>query len=168
MRAPPKGSWHDVTERQNGTLLLLRAVSSFLALPGMVAFVVPYLLLPEPHQRAPFDPFGLIAGIPGLALLVWTAVAFSRHGRGTIAPWDPPRSLVTHGAYRVSRNPMYIAVLLVLAGWAMAFQSTALAVYAGCVAVAFHIRILVHEEPSLERLFKNEWAVYCSRTPRWL
>jgi protein-S-isoprenylcysteine O-methyltransferase Ste14 len=148
--------------------LLLRAVSSFLVLPGIVAFVVPFLLRPVPHERAPFDPLGLIAGIPGLALLVWTTVAFSRYGRGTIAPWDPPRALVTHGAYRVSRNPMYIAVLLVLAGWALAFHSPALAVYACCVGIAFHIRILVHEEPSLERLFKNEWVVYRSRTPRWL
>ena len=63
---------------------------------------------------------------------------------------------------------MYIAVLLVLAGWAMAFQSTALAVYAGCVAVAFHSRVVLFEEPWLARTFPADWDEYRRRTPRWL
>jgi protein-S-isoprenylcysteine O-methyltransferase Ste14 len=63
---------------------------------------------------------------------------------------------------------MYIGVTLVLVGWAAAFHSLALAAYAACVAAAFHVRVLVHEEPFLARTFGNKWTAYRSRTRRWL
>jgi protein-S-isoprenylcysteine O-methyltransferase Ste14 len=40
-------------------------------------------------------------------------------GRGTLAPWEPPRALVVSGPYRHSRNPMYVAVLVILSRWAV-------------------------------------------------
>jgi hypothetical protein len=66
----------------------------------------------------------------GVTLLIWCARAFLLSGEGTLAPWDPPRHLVTTGPYAVSRNPMYVAVFLILIGWAIAFASWPLLGYA--------------------------------------
>jgi protein-S-isoprenylcysteine O-methyltransferase Ste14 len=93
---------------------------------------------------------------------------FYTAGKGMLAPWTPPRELVVSGLYRYSRNPMYVGVLLVLAGWAAGFQSRALAIYAIAVAAAFHLRILLHEEPYLARTHDERWTRYRADVPRWL
>lgn len=87
-----------------------RALLAFLVLPGIVAFTVPALLLwPEITTRAP-RAIGLIPLIAGVFLLAWCVRDFYVAGKGTLAPWDPPRNLVIVGLYRISRNPIHIAV----------------------------------------------------------
>ena len=83
--------------------------------------------------------------------------------RGTLAPWDPPKCLVAVRLYRFTRNPMYLSILLLLAA-----GSRWLAGYAGCLAILFHIRVVLHEEPWLRRNFPDAWASYSARVPRWL
>jgi protein-S-isoprenylcysteine O-methyltransferase Ste14 len=56
-----------------------------------------------------------------VGLYVWCAGAFTFIGKGTPAPIDAPRILVTQGAYRWMRNPMYVGVLLVVFGEAILF-----------------------------------------------
>ena len=104
----------------------------------------------------------------GFAGLLWCVRDFYVAGRGTLAPWSPPRRLVAVGLYRYSRNPMYVAVLAVLAGWGLSFGSAGHLVYAGGVAVAFQLRVVLHEEPWLARTFAEDWDTYRRRTPRWL
>lgn len=89
-------------------------------------------------------------------------------GEGTLAAWDPPRHLVTSGPYRWSRNPMYVAVTAVLAGWALLFGSRTLGLYTLLVFVAFWIRVRFVEERWAAHRFPLEWPSYRSRTPRWL
>jgi len=95
--------------------------------------------------------FLALPGRVAFAAPLWLA----RHGR-TVAPWAPPRKLVTSGPYRLSRNPMYIGVIDVLLGYALA------------VAIAFHLRVLVSEEPWARRTFGADWEDYRARVPRWL
>jgi protein-S-isoprenylcysteine O-methyltransferase Ste14 len=148
--------------------MLGRAVFAFLLLPGMVAFVVPvFLLRPVSSARV----FHLIAIAPltvGTVLLLWCVRDFYVSGKGTLAPWSPPRRLVVVGLYRWSRNPMYIAVSLILIGWAMAYRSTTLLTYAVMVMLAFHLRVVLGEEPWLARTHGEEWERYKLRVPRWL
>ena len=132
---------------------------------GIVAFAVPLWLAP-PLQS--FMWLGLPVLLPGVAVLLWCVWAFYAAGKGTLAPWSPPRHLVTVGLYRYSRNPMYVGVLLILLGWAVGFQSWPLALYAAAVTLAFHLRVVFGEEPVLARHFGEEWRTYCRRTPRWL
>ena len=100
--------------------------------------------------------------------LLWCVWSFYTQGRGTLAPWSPPRTLVTSGLYRYSRNPMYVGVLLILAGWAVGFRSWPLALYAAGVAVAVHLRVILHEEPFLARAHGDAWTAYRARVRRWL
>jgi protein-S-isoprenylcysteine O-methyltransferase Ste14/pimeloyl-ACP methyl ester carboxylesterase len=146
--------------------MLIRALLAFLALPGVVAVAVPLLVLRP--RGAGFNPLALIPIAAGAGLLVWCIREFSVAGKGTLAPWEPPRHLVSSGLYRISRNPMYLAVTLILIGWAIGFSSRLLLGYALLVAIVFHLRVLLHEEPSLARTHRDEWKRYSARVPRWI
>ena len=146
--------------------MFLRALIAFLVLPGVVAFLMPALIgLRQPFR---FSLFGSTVLGVGLLVLLWCVYAFYVTGKGTLVPWAPPQRLVTVGLYRFSRNPMYIGVLLVLFGWTLLFQSAALGWYAAMVALAFHLRVLLGEEPWLARTHGAEWHAYERAVPRWL
>jgi len=149
--------------------MLWRALFAFLALPGIVAIAVPaWYAARALRAGASFHPVGLLPLVLGFALLLWCVRDFYVAGKGTLAPWSPPRHLVTIGLYRHSRNPMYVAVTLMLMGWSLSFASSGLALYAVCVIVAFHLRVVLAEEPWLARTFGAQWEEYRARVPRWL
>jgi len=145
--------------------LFWRALTAFLILPGMVAFVVPFLLRP-PNAR--IHSIGLLPLSVGTFLLLWCVRDFYVAGRGSLAPWAPPVRLVIVGLYRFCRNPMYVAVLTILCGWALTFHSGGLWAYTACIAVAFHSRVVLFEEPWLARTHGAAWDAYRARVPRWL
>lgn len=147
--------------------LFVRALLAFLALPGVVGYLVPWLIADPPSAPAP-QAGGLAVMLFGTALLLWCVRDFYVAGHGTLAPWSPPRRLVVTGLYRISRNPMYVAVVTLLVGWALAFRSWPLAIYAGCVAIAFHLRTVFGEEPWLAKTYGEDWDRYRARVPRWL
>src|SRR5512139_735004 len=143
-----------------------KAVFAFVALPGTVAFIVPLtFFLPRPSVL--LDRYGLIPLLLGVTLLLSTVREFYVAGRGTLAPWSPPDQLVTTGLYSLSRNPMYVAVVLVLLGWAALFHSVALLVYAVAIAAAFHLRVVLGEEPWLAQTHRGSWLRYSAQVPRW-
>lgn len=150
----------------NTSSLFWRALVAFLLLPGTVAFVVPLFLLRPPN--APFHATGLPLLVIGTLLLLWCVRDFFAAGRGSLAPWAPPKNLVVVGLYRLSRNPMYVAVLLILCGWAVAYRTRGLWLYAAAIAIAFHLRVVFYEEPWLSRTHGDAWTEYRSRVPRWL
>jgi protein-S-isoprenylcysteine O-methyltransferase Ste14 len=59
---------------------------------------------------------GMITVSAGAAVALWCIFTFIWIGRGTPAPFDPPRRLVIRGPYRFVRNPMYLGAALALAG----------------------------------------------------
>ena len=148
-------------------MLVLRALLAFLALPAVVAFIVPMLLLPEGWRTR-----GTFAGWPvfalGLLALLLCVRDFYAFGKGTLAPWDPPKRLVTVGLYRFVRNPMYVAIVAIVAGWSVIAGSLLLLGYALFLVVAFHLRIVLYEEPKLSQLFPTDWPHYSSKVNRWL
>jgi protein-S-isoprenylcysteine O-methyltransferase Ste14 len=141
------------------------AAIAFLACPGTIAFLVPWLLRPV---GARVERGGIPILAAGVGLLLWCVRDFYVAGRGSLAPWAPPIRLVTIGLYRFSRNPMYIAVLITLCGWATMFASRRLWIYAAALGVAFHLRVILGEEPWLARTHGAEWATYRTQVPRWL
>jgi protein-S-isoprenylcysteine O-methyltransferase Ste14 len=148
--------------------LFLRALVAFLALPGIVAFAVPLLLFDRTWPPAGIAWGGSVLCVVGVTLLALTVGDFYVVGRGTLAPWAPPQRLVTIGLYRWSRNPMYVAVLMLVGGWALLFRSAPLALYAAGLLVAFHLRVVLGEEPWLARRHGPAWQAYADRVPRWV
>lgn len=147
--------------------MFLRALTAFLILPGLFAFMLPPVIGMYDPWRHDAIPFGGVIIILGIILLIWCVRDFYVSGRGTLAPWDPPRRLVVIGLYRFVRNPMYVSVLTLVLGWAITFASPVLAGYAVVLAVSFHIRVIVSEEPCLAAQFGSEWQVYAAAVNRW-
>jgi len=148
--------------------MLIRAVTAFVALPGMVGFALPVLIGAASHR--PVRSVGLAGLILclGTTLLLSCVREFYVAGRGTLAPWDPPKHLVTTGPYRVTRNPMYVGVLTIIAGWCVLWEATALIIYAVVVLVGFQARVVLAEEPWAARQFGSQWQAYRAKVPRWL
>ena len=94
-------------------------------------------------------------------------LTFALLGRGTPAPFDPPRRLVIRGPYRFVRNPMYIGAGLALGGAALFYNSVWLLAYVVLFLLAAHIFVVWYEEPTLRRTFGEEYDSYCRRVRRW-
>jgi len=161
--------------RENaGTFLLLAKLAIFTVLvPGTVTVWLPLFLLYPGIRHRPMAGMGTsIAGAIviaiGVAGYLWCALDFAFFGRGTPAPIDMPKVLVARGLYRFARNPMYISVLLVLAGESLFFWSARLLEYAAIVAIGFHLFVLLQEEPTLKRKMGAAYEEYTQDVPRWI
>jgi protein-S-isoprenylcysteine O-methyltransferase Ste14 len=149
--------------------LALRNLVFTVVVPGTGGAYLPWLILTR-HGASPAPvawPAAAVVAI-GVALYLWCLCVFAAVGRGTPGPWDPPRRLVAVGPYRWVRNPIYLAALLVVVGEAWLFGSAALLVYAGAVAVGFHLLVVGYEEPRLRAQFGERYQAYRRAVPRWI
>jgi protein-S-isoprenylcysteine O-methyltransferase Ste14 len=104
----------------------------------------------------------------GTALALWCVFTFVFIGKGTPAPFDPPRKLVVCGPYRFVRNPMYIGAAMTLAGAALYYQSLSILIYTALFFLITHLFVVLYEEPTLRRTFGDEYDAYFRRVSRWL
>jgi protein-S-isoprenylcysteine O-methyltransferase Ste14 len=150
-------------------LLLLKNILFTIVVPGTVAVCVPLLVT---RDRSPASGLlfacALLVLSLGAMIYAWCVWDFARFGRGTPAPMDAPKRLVSRGLYRYTRNPMYVGVLTFILGWALMFRAPVLIVYALVIGVWFHLFILFYEEPHLRREFGSGYDEYCARVRRWL
>lgn len=149
-------------------MLFLRAVISFLVLPGTFAGLIPAWIVLSDQGRRQGWIIGAVPLAVGAMILLWCVRDFYVSGKGTLAPWDPPKRLVIVGLYRFTRNPMYVGILLLLAGWSLLAASPLLAGYTVVVAIAFHLRVVLYEEPRLRGEFGEEWVDYSATVSRWM
>ena len=118
--------------------------------------------------ESPWRPLGLIPIAIGGVLVLWTLADFLTAGRGTPAPFDPPRRLVSGALYAWVRNPMYLAVTTILFGEAVLFWSLTLLLLAAATRLVFHLAVVLYEEPGLRARFGASYESYTRRVPRWL
>ena len=138
----------------------VRATLFIAVVPASVAGWIPWYTAGSP-PLAPrtgvlLSVVGALMVVAGWAVLLICAREFARAGRGTPAPYDPPRSLVTSGLYRFTRNPMYVGVVAAIFGQALWFHSRDATYYGIAMVFAFHLTILVYEEPRLSRVFGQQ------------
>lgn len=138
---------------------LLCAVGMWAAAPA-----VPWSSLGLPHWALALALVGAGLGFDVLGLLAF------RRAQTTINPLSPGKasSLVATGVYRVTRNPMYVGMALVLCGWAVLLASLPAAL-GPVVFVAFITRFqIVPEERFLAAKFGDDYARFCQQVRRWL
>jgi protein-S-isoprenylcysteine O-methyltransferase Ste14 len=153
-------------------MLWLRTVLFTLLVPGTVLGLVPFALIASrwgPHfDLGAAHLIGFTLLVPGVAIIVWCFIDFVRHGHGTPAPYDPPRQLVVVGLYKRVRNPQYVGVILVALSEAIMSGRTLLFGYAVFLALGYHLFVRFYEEPTLRRMFGEDYVHYCAAVSRWL
>jgi protein-S-isoprenylcysteine O-methyltransferase Ste14 len=152
---------------------------SALGLPFGVLVVLPFLLMlltgdysfPWTSGQL-FDSLFRILGLSiiliGTALLLVCIRMFSRIGKGTLAPWAPPKRLVVEGLYRYTRSPMISGVLIVVLGESIFFSSLVIFILFVFFWALNHVYFILSEEPDLLARFGDEFRVYRENVPRWI
>jgi len=158
-------------------LMLIRHLLSIAALPFVMAVVVPTWIARRDHITPSIGPTlplvlvqigGVIALVIGVILFVSSLRRFATEGKGTLAPWDPPRQLVVHGPYRYVRNPMISGVIFILLGEAMLLLSKGHLWWALTFFAINAVYIPLFEEPQREGRFGDSYREYRRHVPRML
>jgi len=140
--------------------------------PGVGAFLMPYLILNQTNDLifpsiSVINVFTFIFGLACLFCLIRCIWGFAFYGKGTLAPIDPPKTLVVYGPYNYTRNPMYLSVIGILVSETILFKSIYLPIYMLILFSMFHIFITFYEEPKLRELFGESYERYFQSVPRW-
>jgi protein-S-isoprenylcysteine O-methyltransferase Ste14 len=118
-----------------------------------------------------FGPVYRAAGgllmLAALALIAWSALWFWRK-KTTIEPHHTPSALIVEGPYKLSRNPIYLALLVLLVGYVLRLGSLGPVILPFAYYVILTRRFIEPEEAGLRRLFGAEAHAYLQRTRRWL
>ena len=151
----------------------LGSIAFLVVAPGTVAGVVPFLisrwrLRPAPLGVEPLRWLGAALAVAGGAALVDSFARFALRGLGTPAPVLPPTRLVVTGLYRRVRNPMYVAMVAVVAGQALLLGDARVAAWGAVLWVGFHLFVVGYEEPALRRRFGARYDAYRHGVPRWI
>ena len=130
-----------------------------------VARSAPRLSVALPGRAA----LALVLVALGLGVTAAGVIAF-RKQRTTVNPLTPHAStaVVSSGVYRVSRNPMYLGILLALAGWAVYLSHAGAALLVPAFVAYMTEYQIKPEERALLAKFGSEFAQYMLRVRRWL
>jgi protein-S-isoprenylcysteine O-methyltransferase Ste14 len=114
-------------------------------------------------------PAAITLAVIGIGFDLAGLISFRRH-RTTINPLRPERtsSLVTSGIYRISRNPMYVGMALLLLAWAVYLESPAALLGIGGFIAYITCFQIIPEESLLAQHFGADFAAYRQRVRRWL
>lgn len=157
--------------------ILLRHLAAIVILPVTVLVIVPVWIARGSDVGVALAPnvsglliqvIGIAALSIGLLLFVVSLSRFATEGKGTLAPWDPPRRLVITGPYRFVRNPMISGVMFILVGEACVLLSRPHAEWALIFCVTTLLYIPIFEEPALAARFGPSYRQYASHVPRFV
>jgi len=130
-----------------------------------------HLLVPFRLPRGGLTPLVIAGGalliIAGVALVILARRGFARHSQPT-DPGHPTSALVTTGVFAVSRNPLYLGGVCVLAGLALIVDVPWGLVLLLPAIIACHILLIAPEERYLAAKFGAEYRTYAATVPRWL
>ena len=145
---------------------------------GEVVFGIPFLIgiclniaLPAALYPTGYQPVGIAAGgvlvIIGLSLLSVARRELARFQQPT-DPGQPTTGLVTTGVYGFSRNPLYLAAVMLFAGLSVALNNTWALGATGVGTILCHVVLILPEERYLEEKFGEEFTRYRNSVNRWL
>ena len=137
-------------------------LAGFVALAALIA-----RLVPGPELGMAGSLAGAVLLVLGILLVVLAAMRF-RRAATTIVPHREPDALITTGIYRYSRNPIYLADLLILSGLALLFDAPVALVLVPVFGYVLVRRFIAPEEARLRAAFGTAFDDYARRTRRWL
>lgn len=158
-------------------LMFLRHLLAFAALPFTVTVLVPLWIarrygatvaVGSSAWQVAEQLMGLASLAVGLCLFGESLRLFIVKGRGTLAPWDPPRHLVVDGLYRFVRNPMISGVLFIVFGEALVLRSWPHGWWAVLFLCSNLVWIPLFEEPQLQVRFGEPYREYRRHVRRFL
>ena len=152
---------------------LIRALTYAAIFIGVVLVYLPASILSSagitgPSENGAVQIAAMVMVAAGVLLALWCVLTFALVGKGTPAPFDPPRRLVVSGPYRIVRNPMYIGAGLALLGLALYYGSAALFGFVGLFLLIVFLFIVGYEEPTLRRTFGADYEAYTKRVGRFV
>jgi len=154
-----------------------RDIPGVIAPPPLIALAALLLgvaldwLLPSFILRAVFLLWtrliiGAILIAAGAAMTIIAGRSFVQAGTN-VEPWKPSLTLVTGGIFAWMRNPMYVGLMLVVAGLGIALASDWTLVLLVPAALILHFYVVTREERYLEKKFGESYRVYMSKVPRY-
>jgi protein-S-isoprenylcysteine O-methyltransferase Ste14 len=114
-----------------------------------------------------FRSLGVGPASLGFWLIIQAGQAFALKGT-THKPWEKPSALVTSGPMRISRNPMYLGMALIIAGVGWLLVSTPVMLSGLVFVLIVQKYFIIPEEEALNRLFGEKYLDYRNRVRRWL
>jgi protein-S-isoprenylcysteine O-methyltransferase Ste14 len=150
---------------------ILKTILYMGGMHGFFTFYLPYQFAsrsPEIIETGLFRLFAPPLWLVGTFIILSCSIDIIRRGRGTPAHLDPPKRLLVNGPYHWVRNPIYLGALLVQLGYIAGSGSGLMIAYFLFSATAFHLLVLLIEEPVLRSAFGNEYEDYADRVPRWI
>jgi protein-S-isoprenylcysteine O-methyltransferase Ste14 len=152
---------------------ILGSALFFLIAPGVAAGLIPWWITRWEFQPPFLDlewtrALGVVLIIVGAPATMDSFARFALEGLGTPAPIAPPRHLVVTGLYRHVRNPMYVGVVAVILGQALLFADLRLIAYGALFWTCCHLFVIAYEEPTLRRMFGDEYEAFRAHVPRWI
>lgn len=107
----------------------------------------------------------VVVAILGLG---WYSVTLIRRTGQSENPWKPTTEIMTRGPYRLTRNPMYLQMVLVCVGSAIILTNIWILLLTPVCGGVLHRFAILPEEAYLEAKFGEEYVSYKRRVPRWL
>ncbi len=146
-------------------------ISEFVfGIPFLLAIVLQFaapLSLPAESMRPIYTVVGVILLLMGIGIVVAARREFARHGEYT-DPGHPTRQVMTTGVFSISRNPLYLGIVIFIAGVALAIDLPWALIWLVPSIVACQYILIAPEERYLTAKFGEEYIRYSRSVQRWI
>ena len=115
----------------------------------------------------PWNLIGILHALLGIYLNLLTDRSFKKFNT-TVKPFEESRALITVGTFRLTRNPMYMGMTLILLGLCIFLGSLSGYLILIIFVLVMDLKFIKNEETMLSEKFKSDWQVYKKKVRRWL
>jgi len=116
---------------------------------------------------SPYNHLGWVFIIIGITLNIWADNLFKKH-KTTVEPGKKSQKLVLEGPFKISRNPMYLGMVLILIGTSVILRSLITFLFPIVFIIIIETIFIPIEEKDMEKVFRKEYQNYKNKIRRWI